>query len=162
MRRSFALIVMIVLTALPAFSQSAPAAPAKPSPEEVLAALRADIQATKADILAKNITLSAEQAAKFWPMYETYQKEQGVIIDAQLGAIQQFVSQYNTLDDATALSIINANFDRDIKVANLRMKWLKEFQKVIPVKIAVRAMQIDRQLSLASQFEIAAAVPLVR
>ena len=43
----------------------------------------------------------------------------------------------------------------------LRKKWLAEFQKVLPTKMAVRAMEIDRRLSLVAQTEVAAELPLV-
>jgi len=43
----------------------------------------------------------------------------------------------------------------------LRQKWLGEFQKVVPTRIAVRAMQIDRRLSLLAQAELASRLPLV-
>jgi len=164
MRRVFAVVLISCFAAVAAVAQtSSAAAPGhKPTTEQVLQTLRADVQAAKADILAKNITLSADQAAKFWPLYQAYQKEQSAIIDEQLKSIIQYVDQYEKLDDATALSLINANFDRDAKVNSLRKKYLAEFQKAVPAKVAVRAMQIDRQLSLAHQFEIAARLPLVR
>jgi hypothetical protein len=43
----------------------------------------------------------------------------------------------------------------------LRQKYLGEFQKVLPTKLAVRAIQIDRRLALATQMEIASRIPLV-
>ena len=66
-----------------------------------------------------------------------------------------------TLDDAAALGLIDAHFERDAKMDALRRKWLAQFQKVLPTRLAVRAMQIDRRLSLATQMEIAAQIPLV-
>jgi Spy/CpxP family protein refolding chaperone len=116
--------------------------------DDVLKAMRLDLQSSRADIMAKNMTLTAEQAAKFWPVFETYQKEQNVIIDEQLKDIQKFVADYETVDDAGALTLIQAHFKRDAKMNTLRQKWLGEFQKVLPTKLAVRAMQIDRRLSL--------------
>ena len=56
--------------------------------------------------MAKNLTLTAEQAAKFWPVFDAYQKEQNVIIDAQLKDIQKYVSNYETMDDAGALALM--------------------------------------------------------
>ena len=44
----------------------------------------------------------------------------------------------------------------------LRKKWLAEFQKVLPTRLAVRAIQIDRRLALATQMELASQIPLVR
>ena len=128
--------------------------------EDVLKAMRLDLQSSRADIMAKNMTLTAEQAAKFWPLFDAYQKEQNVIIDDQLKDIQKFVASYETMDDRGALGLIQAHFKRDAKMNVLRQKWLGEFQKVLPTKLAVRAMQIDRRLSLAAQMEVVSRIPL--
>ena len=129
--------------------------------EDVIQAMRLDLQSSRADIMAKNMTLSAEQAAKFWPVFDAYQKEQNGIIEGQLRDIKKYVESYDTLSDASALALMQAHFARDTKMNALRQKWLGEFQKVLPTKLAVRAMQIDRRLSLAAQTEVTSRIPLV-
>ncbi len=128
--------------------------------DDVLQAIRADLQGDRADIVAKNMTLTSEQAAKFWPVFEKYQSEQNAIMDEQLRGIQRYIENYDTLDDAGARALINAHFDRDARMNALRQKWFGEFQKVLGTKLAVRAMQIDRRLSLAHQMEFASRIPL--
>ena len=128
--------------------------------DDVLQAIRADLQGDRADILAKNMTLTSEQAAKFWPVFAKYQSEQNVIMDDQLRGIQRYIENYDTLDDAGAVALINGHFDRDARMNALRQKWFAEFQKVLGTKLAVRAMQIDRRLSLAHQIQFASRIPL--
>jgi len=111
--------------------------------------------------MAKNLTLTADQAGKFWPVFAQYQKEQNVIMDEQLKSIQKYAETYQTLDDAGALALVNALLDRDAKMTALRQRWLGEFQKVVPAKIAARAVQIDRRLSTLAQLEISSQIPLV-
>ena len=144
-----------VASAAPA-AQVAPAA----SIDEALKAIRADLQNSRADVVAKNMPLTAAEAAKFWPVFERYQKEQDAIMDDQLKNVQWFVDNFEKADDAAALRLINAHFDRDTKMVALRQKWLAEFQKVVGTKMAVRAMQIDRRLSMAHQAFIASRIPL--
>jgi hypothetical protein len=132
-----------------------------PSVDETLKAVRSDLQTARSDIMAKNLPLSADQAAKFWPVFSAYQKEQNVIIDDQLRDIQKYADNADSLDDAGALALMKAHFKRDEKMNALRQKWLGEFQKVLPTKQAVRAMQIDRRLSLAAQMEVSSQIPLV-
>jgi Spy/CpxP family protein refolding chaperone len=141
--------------------QAATTKPSAATVDSVLKAVRADLQSTRADIMAKNLTLTAEQAAKFWPVFDAYQKEQNAIMDEQLKGVQKYVESYQTLDDASALALMTAHLDRDAKMNALRQKWLGEFQKVLPARLAARAMQIDRRLSLAAQLEIAARIPLI-
>jgi hypothetical protein len=40
--------------------------------------------------MAKGLTLNVEQAAKFWPMFDAFQKEQGAIIDEQLKSLVEY------------------------------------------------------------------------
>jgi Spy/CpxP family protein refolding chaperone len=128
--------------------------------EEVLQAVRSDLQGERADIIAKNLTLTSEQAAKFWPVYSAYQQQQNAIMDEQLKGIQRYIEGFDTLDDAGALGLINAHFDRDARMNALRQKWMGEFQSVLGTKLAVRVMQIDRRLSLVHQVQFAARIPL--
>ena len=170
MRKAIVSVVVVLLVSLSALAwartQKPPASaqsalPSQASVEEVLKAMRADMQETRADIMAKNLTLTAAQAAKFWPLFETYQKQQNAIMDEQLKGIQKYAESYATLDDAAAVALMQAHFDRDTKMNALRQQFLKEFQTVVPAKIAARAMQIDRRLSLVAQLEIAAKLPLI-
>jgi Spy/CpxP family protein refolding chaperone len=140
--------------------QSRPVNTTPTSMDEVLATVRADLQANRADVMAKNLSLTAEQAAKFWPVYDAYQKEQNVIMDDQFKGIQRYIESFDTLDDAGALALIKSHLDRDAKMNALRLKALGDFQKVLGAKLAVRAMQIDRRLSLAYQLQMAAKIPL--
>ena len=44
----------------------------------------------------------------------------------------------------------------------LREKWLGEFQGVLGTKLAVRAMQVDRRVSLIQQFQLTTRIPLAQ
>jgi Spy/CpxP family protein refolding chaperone len=152
---------LLSVSALAVAQQPPAAAAAKPTAEEAIKAFRADLQSSRADLVAKNMTLTSEQAAKFWPLFEQYQKEQNVIMDEQLKGVLKYINSYDTLDDASAVGLMTAHFERDAKMNALRQKYLVEFQKVLPAKLAVRAIQIDRRLSLAAQMDVAARIPLV-
>lgn len=129
--------------------------------DEAIKAFRADLQAERADIMAKNISLTADQAAKFWPVYAKFQAEQAVITDEQLKAVKQYAETFKTLDDAGALAHVNALLSRDLQINTLRTKWLAEFQKVLPIKLAARVIQVDRRLGLAYQMFISSQLPLI-
>ena len=165
MRRTPTLVAAVCLfsmIAIPwtAAQQARPVATTPTSIDEVLVAVRADMQADRADVMAKNLSLTAGQAAKFWPVYDAYQKEQNAIIDEQLKGVQRYIESFDTLDDAGALALIKAHLDRDAKMASLRQKALGDFQKVLGAKLAVRAIQIDRRLSMVYQLQMVEKIPL--
>ena len=166
MRNTLLLVVGVCVFTVSAIAwtaaqQARPVSPDAASMDDVLRAVRSDLQGTRADIMAKNLTLTSEQAAKFWPLFEAYQVEQNVIMDEQLRGIQSFIESFDKLDDAGALALINAHFDRDARMTALRKKWLAQFQTTLNTKLAVRVMQIDRRLSLAHQIMFTSKIPLV-
>jgi len=111
--------------------------------------------------MAKNLTLTAEQAAKFWPVYAKFQTEQAAIVDEQLKALQSYADNFRTLDDAAAMSLVKANLARDLQMNTLRTKWLDEFGKIVPARTAARVIQIDRRLGLAHQLSLSSQLPLI-
>ena len=163
MRRLLPFLVVLVATSAPVFSQNAPAKAATPpeDPAKAMAEMRADLQAQRADLMAKNITLSAAEAAKFWPLFEKFQAEQNVIIDAQLKGIKEYSDKYQTLDDAAALTYVDSFLKRDEQMTALRRKWLPEFKKVVSGGTAARVIQIDRRLGQAAQVMLSSQIPLV-
>ena len=142
--------------------QAQPVATTPAAIDEMLAAVRADLQAARADIMAKNLSMTSEQAAKFWPVYEAYQKEQSAIMDAHEKGIQRYIESFDKLDDAGALALIKAHLDRDERMDALRQKALVNLQRAVGTKLAARAIQIDRRLSLAYQLQIISKIPLIR
>ena len=81
MRYSSPLTVLVCVLSVSAVTwtsgqQTRPASLSSTTIDEVLQAVRADLQGSRTDIIAKNVSLTSDQAAKFWPIFEAYQKEQ--------------------------------------------------------------------------------------
>jgi Spy/CpxP family protein refolding chaperone len=152
------LISSPVWCAEPAMPVSLP----EPTEQQVMDQFRDDMQAKSADVMAKGLTLTSEQAAKFWPLFEAYQKEHNQIVDGQLKATQKFIAAYQNVSEADALAYVNALLERDQNVHDLRVKWLAKFQSVVPSKIAARAVQLERRMGVVTQVKISSQIPLIR
>src|SRR6187455_1219944 len=152
MKTRFLFAVALAFAPLAWSADPAPAAQPPPiTDEQIVAQFRSDLMAKRADIMAKGLTLTADQAAKFWPLFETFQKEQDVVVNEQIQATEQFAQHYQELSDKDALTYVNALLARDQKMHDLRVKWLAKFQTVLPAKIAARAIQLDRRLGQVGQ-----------
>ena len=160
MKTKLVCAVALLLTAS-AWAADAPKTPAQ-AQEDTVTQFRNDLMAKRADIMAKGLTLTADQAAKFWPLFEQFEKEQDAVVKGQIEAIESFASRYQDLSDKDALTYVNALLDRDQKMHDLRVKWLAKFQTVLPAKIAARAIQLDRRLGQVGQVQISQRIPLVR
>ena len=161
------LAAMALTLTCPAWSadppKAQPATLTKPAPtqEQVVADFRQDLMAKRADIMAKGLTLSSDQAAKFWPMFEQFQKEQDAIVNEQIDNVKAYGDHFQNLTDDDALKYVNSLLSRDQKMLDLRKKWLAKFQTVVPVRTAARAIQIDRRLSNVAQIQLSQQIPLV-
>jgi Spy/CpxP family protein refolding chaperone len=167
MRYSVARLVAVCLFSVAVVSgiaarQAQPASTTPAAADNVLAALRGDMLASRADVMAKNLAMTSDQSAKFWPVYNAYQKEQSLIMDDHEKGIQRYIESIDTLDDAGALALIKAHLDRDERMNTLRQKALLDLQRAVGTKLAARAIQIDRRLSLVYQLEIVSKIPLIR
>src|SRR3954468_3564507 len=93
------------------------------SDDQVVQQFRTDMMAKRADIMAKGLTLTSDQAAKFWPLFEQYQKDQDVVVNEQIQATKSYADRYKALNDADALAYVKALLVRDQKMVDLRVKW---------------------------------------
>jgi Spy/CpxP family protein refolding chaperone len=164
-----ALALSLPVAALAQATAPAPeaAAPARIAarPEQEKAAsreLEKAVMVERADIVARNLTLTADQAARFWPVYHQYQAGISELFAQQLDLVVKYVSGYDKLDAAGATALVVGQLDRDAKVAAYRQKWLPEFQKVLPSKLAAKFMQIDRRMALVTQLQMASQIPVIQ
>ncbi len=168
MNSKFLAALAVVIT-MPALSAEPPAkaqpttltTPAQPDEEKVVEEFRKELMAKRADIMAKGLTLTSEQAAKFWPLFDQFQKEQDVVVNDQIKATDEYANHYQNLSEPEALAYVNSLLARDKKMYDLRMKWLAKFQTVIPAAMAARAIQLDRRLGNITQVQLSQRIPLI-
>ena len=160
MFKSLGLAVVALAVIAPVWAAD-PAPTPPPDPAQVMKQLRVDMQAARTDVIAKGLTLTADQAAKFWPLFQQYQTEQSVIIDTQLNAVQKYADNSAKLTEADALAYVNSLLERDQKMHDLQVKWITKFQSVVPASTAARVIHLDRRLSLVGQLQLASKIPLV-
>lgn len=146
----------------PAKAQPASQTQAAPTEEQVVAGFRSELMARRADVMAKGLTLTAEQAAKFWPLFEQFQKEQDILVQEQIKATDEYAKNYANLSDEAALAYLNMLLTRDKKMYDMRVKWLAKFKEVIPPAMAARAIQLDRRLGNVTQVQLSQRIPLIR
>lgn len=123
--------------------------------------LREDIRSQRKQITAANMTLTADEATKFWPIYDQYVQETIEVGDARWALIKDYAANYNTLTDAQANDHINKSGAIDQQLTALRLKYVPLFEKAIPPKKAALWYQIDRRLDLLINLQLAALIPVV-
>ena len=82
--------------------------------------------------------------------------------DLKLALIEQYAATYENMTDKQASDLAKKSFDLEEKKTDLKRQYFKKFAKVIPAKKAARFFQIDNQLNMALDLQVAAALPLIK
>lgn len=123
--------------------------------------LRKDIRSQKRQMVAANMKLTDKEAEQFWPIYDQYTAELVKINDKKYAAIKQFAENYDTLTDDQAESLTKPPIEVDGSVAQLRLKYIPIFRKVLSGKKTALFFQIDRRLVMLIDLQLASRLPLV-
>jgi hypothetical protein len=124
--------------------------------------LRKDIRSAKKQLVAANLTLTEDEAARFWPLYEQYSTDLGEVTDTRIALIEEYAREYGTLTDEQADSLTRRWLDTDISAAQLRQKYLPILRKVLPAKKAATFFQLDRSISMMIDVELTSRLPLMQ
>jgi Zn-dependent M32 family carboxypeptidase len=105
--------------------------------------------------------LTDKEAEQFWPIFDQYNGELIKINDKKYAAIKEFAKSYDTLADDQSERLTKDILDVDQSVAQLRMKYIPIFGKVISGKKTALFFQLDRRLVMMIDLQLSAGIPLV-
>jgi Spy/CpxP family protein refolding chaperone len=140
--------------------QPAPAAGASAPP--TIDAVRQAARGDKRGLVEKNMQLTPEEAKKFWPIYDAYQKSLDDIVERQNRAVLDYVNTESKMTDANAKRIMREVVASEGDEQKLRERTMRKMIAALPAKKAVRFMQIENKLRAINRIDIAERIPLVR
>ena len=123
---------------------------------------RSDLKTQKALIIAENLPMTEEEAAEFWPLHREYDAELTKLNDQKLALIVRYANNYKSMADNEAGELAKGSFDLEEKKTDLKRKYFKEFSKVMPATKAARFFQIENQLNMVLDLQVAASLPLIK
>jgi len=123
--------------------------------------LRSDLRTQKVAIITEVMEFTEQEDAKFWPIYREYETQLAAINDARMANIKEYADNYANLSDATADKIVKAAGDVQARRTQLQMQTYEKLKGALSAKTAARFMQVEQQILLLLDLQIAAALPVV-
>lgn len=123
--------------------------------------LRADLRQQRKQITAQNVNLTADEATKFWPIYDQYRQEAIKPNDERWALIKEYAANYNTMTDAQAQDLMKRENAVEQQLLALRMKYVPMFEKVISAKKTALWYQVDRRIDLLINLQLSSVIPMV-
>ena len=173
-KKSFSPVLLVVYVLLvcnlsiPALSQtpaspsvSAAGTPSNNISDKDIEMLRADLRAQRKQIMAQNMTLTADEATKFWPIFDQYRQAAIKANDERWAVIKDYAANYATMTDAQAQDYIKRAEAVDEQLLALRMRYVPLFEKVISAKKTALCYQIDRRIDLLINLQLSSVIPMV-
>ena len=123
--------------------------------------MRADIRQQKAEIMGSVMELSAEDAAKFWPIYSEYDADLTKLNDRRVANIEEYARTYNQMTDEKADELIQKSLAYQRERAELLAKTYERVKEATGATTAARFVQVEHQLLLIIDLQIASSLPVV-
>ena len=162
MNRRFAVsfvILVVSLIGVPARGQQAPGA--QPSAlDQAIAQVRKDAAADINTLITGAMRFSADENAKFWPLYKAFDEKRKPLADERLAIIKDYAKNYTSMTDAKAVELTQRVNALDDKLIAGRRTFLDELAKVFSPKTVARYAQVQRRIDLLTDLIIASEVPL--
>jgi hypothetical protein len=119
------------------------------------------IRANRKALVAVNLELSPEEADKFWPLYDRYQKEISAIGDRVVAIVGEYTATFRDLSNDKALQLMESYLAAEAERLQVRHTFLGEFAKVLPGRTVARFYQVENKMDAVLRYDLAATIPVV-
>jgi len=146
--------MVMSLIAFPAFAQEVT--------QNTMDSVREALKAQKRALIAVNMQLTETEDAKFWPVYDSYQKDMEKINQSIGDLILDYAKNYETLTDTKADELLKKNLSLENEILQLKTSYLPKFKTVLPAKKVARYYQLENKIHAISRYDLAEKIPLVK
>jgi len=141
-------------------------APDTPSEEAQVKAyvdmLRKDVRKDSQAIVDQAMGLEPAQKAKFWGVYDGYQKEVTTLWDQRIANIKKYADSYDKMTDAIADQLAASALANEAQQTAIRKKYFGLMKAAVGSKSAARFLQVENMLGQIISLQIHSEIPLMK
>ena len=123
--------------------------------------LRSDLNAERRQIVNETMQLDDKQAKIFWPIYNNYEGELDKLANEKLAIVQEYAANFLTMTNEKADELAQRVMALDDQRAALRRKYYELMKKSLPAIVVVRFFQVENQIQLLVDLQIASNLPII-
>src|SRR5215469_8667784 len=129
--------------------------------KEYIELLRTGIRQDKAEIMGAMMQLSADDATKFWPIYNEYDAALTKLNNMRVANLQEYARSFDQLSDPKADELIQNAIHYQQQRLELLAKYYGNVKQALGAMEAARFVQIENQLLMIIDLRIASSLPVV-
>ena len=151
--------LFMVAFAMLAFCPLGRAQDQEPTIDSTIAVVRANMQADRTTLITTGMNFSDKDGAAFWPIYKQYEYERSTLDDDRVAVIKEYIQKYPNLTDAEAKAMAEKMLECDSRLAELKKKYYKRFNKVLPALTVAKFFQLERRVDLMMDMQVESSLP---
>jgi hypothetical protein len=151
--------LLLVTFAMLAFCPLGRAQDQEPTIDSAIAVARANMQAGKTTVITSAMNFNDKEGAAFWPIYKQYDYERSRLDDGRVAVIKEYAQKYPNLTDADAKAMAEKMLECDSRLAALKKKYYKKFNKVLPALTVAKFFQLERRVDLLMDMQVESSLP---
>ena len=124
--------------------------------------LRSDLRTQRVAVLTEMMQFTEDEDKAFWPIYREYEFELSRLNDERIALIETYAKAYDTLTAATASELVVTALDLESRRTALKQKYFAKLRGALSPIVAAKALQIEHQIQLLIDLQIAASLPVVQ
>jgi len=128
--------------------------------EEYIELLRENVWEGKAQLLGVVLQLDADEAAKFWPIFDEYNAELAKLHESMRANIETYTREYSQLTDEKADQVVKAALDHRKQQNELLARYYERVKKALGAVTAARFLEIEQQLLLIIELQLLSSLPV--
>jgi hypothetical protein len=164
MTRRLAILAVAALVSAPslAFAQAAPSAADSKALNLTAYAelLRADLRLEKTAIITEVMGFTEAEDKAFWPIYREYDAEMAKLGDERVALVADYAKSFDQLTDDAADKLARRALDLEARRQAVKAKYYDRVAAVLKGRTALRFLQVEHQLLLITDLQIAASLPI--
>ena len=115
----------------------------------------------KKALLMDFLKLNEEEAAAFWPVYETFTMDRTEVAKKRIALITKYADEYNTITEEQIDELVGESFGNRASLEKLHKSYYKKFKKLVGAKRAAQFVQFERFVDNAIDSELNNNLPLI-
>jgi hypothetical protein len=124
--------------------------------------LRSDVQAQKIAILTQVMDFDEAEDKAFWPIYREYNAEMAKLGDERVALVTEYARVYGNITNDVAQQLMTRAIDVDGRRRAALEKCTNQVKTALSPKMALKFLQVEHQLQLIIDLQIAASLPVVQ
>ena len=130
--------------------------------EAYIELLKSDLRTQKVAIITEAMRFTEDGAAAFWPIHREYEHELSKIIADRIELIKDYAQNYDNLTNEKAKELARTVFALEKRRTKLKKKYFKKFEKALSAVVAAKFIQVEKQINLLIDVQIASELPLIK